>query len=450
MSRGACFVAAVVSVVGCADEDGMIVEFVVAPGIAADEIDALDIWIGMPDPQMPGTFIRDPADSDMRTGVTFPYRVLFRAGERPTPVLIGGVGYAGDANQMRIAEGSLDAPVELVPGELVFGGQVVLRRDVPACFAGDTVTLGDTDMDGSVNCNDCEPMNSNNGPGLEEQCDGFDNNCDGKADTDVDGDLITYHFDAAMPEDGFWADTCSHARADCDDDDPDRYPNALETCNGESDSCGRRGSIGKRPCFYLDGTSECVIGERMCDDSAGLWSPGCAPGGPTAFAVPESMCSLWSLFEGSPWPELAIANSTMTDARWCEVAVTRSTSLPCALPDLRFDPGVVPQGPTGAVCRATLVGGRVHDGYTLSLGLRMNPGAPLDVRQDSCEVDVVVEQVDGEGDPTVKLPKVAVLLLYEYDLELDPTILAMPVALVLEPRFIDGACPLAPVCQPLP
>jgi hypothetical protein len=451
MSRIAVAVVSMLSAIAvvpaCADEDGIVVDFVLAENVAPELVDALDIWIGMPDPVIPGTFVRDPDSNDMRSPVTFPYTVLIRPTDRPTPILIGGVGYSRDGNvDTRTVEGALYTPVELVPGELHYGGVITLRRgdDVPECFGGDTVTLGDSDGDTIKDCEDCAPMDPMSGPGFEEQCDGIDNNCDGKKDLDEDNDLITTAHTELDPGKGFWSDICTEAAADCDDGNDETHPNALEMCDGMDNSCGRK-SIGARPCFFVDGTTaECMIGERSCDDSSGMWES-CHAGGPTQAVVPIEMCNLWPAVADTPWPELAVLTAPqIQQARRCDVDVIRPGNTVCGMPDLVYDPQIVIA--SNLVCRTTLVGGVQHDGYSILLRERGMPGGMQGIQLPTCNVELVVEAIGGADDLLVRLPRVAVIVLFEYDLEADPTIRALPVPVVFQPRFADS-CAVGPrVC----
>jgi hypothetical protein len=94
--------------------------------------------------------------------------------------------------------------------------------DVDASCA-DPIDCVDADDDGTWLCHgDCDDTDPAQAPGLEEICDGVDNDCVGgvpEAEQDLDGD-------GESPCDG-----------DCDDDDPSRWSAAPETCNGADDDC---------------------------------------------------------------------------------------------------------------------------------------------------------------------------------------------------------------------
>jgi hypothetical protein len=105
----------------------------------------------------------------------------------------------------------------------------------------------DRDLDGAEDAIDCRPDDPTSFPGARDRCDGLDNDCDGLIDDgtgtpwfrDLDGDG---HGDARQrvlacqqPAEG-WADRDT----DCDDDDPEAHPGALERCNGLDDNCDDR------------------------------------------------------------------------------------------------------------------------------------------------------------------------------------------------------------------
>ncbi len=102
---------------------------------------------------------------------------------------------------------------------------------------------------GSVpNDDDCDDLNGQIHPGATEICNGVDDNCDGNTDQDDDSLVATgYYFDA--DGDGFASEDAApvalcnpgpgyvSARGDCDDTDPEIYPDAPERCNDTDDDC---------------------------------------------------------------------------------------------------------------------------------------------------------------------------------------------------------------------
>jgi hypothetical protein len=117
---------------------------------------------------------------------------------------------------------------------------------------------------------DCDDSNSLQSPGLSEQCNGYDDNCDGfvdeptatdaatwYADADADGygDAATSQLACEAPS-GFVADA-----TDCDDAATAVNPGATEVCNSIDDDCDALvddddTSITGQPTWYLDFDSD--------------------------------------------------------------------------------------------------------------------------------------------------------------------------------------------------
>ena len=122
----------------------------------------------------------------------------------------------------------------------------------------DIVVSTDADGDGYVGEDDCDDSDANIHPGVEEICDGLDNNCDGEID---EGVTITFYLDA--DEDGFGDPTISEERCeqgidsvpnnnDCDDSDPNVHPGVEEICNGIDDDCDDVIDDGIGDTYFLD------------------------------------------------------------------------------------------------------------------------------------------------------------------------------------------------------
>ena len=102
-------------------------------------------------------------------------------------------------------------------------------------------TGGDADGDGYELSVDCDDGNEDVHPGAEEVCDHVDQDCDGEVDEGVTGDgLLDEGGDgfgalgsSACPGDEGVVDR----GGDCDDEDASVHPEAREVCNGWDDDC---------------------------------------------------------------------------------------------------------------------------------------------------------------------------------------------------------------------
>ncbi|MCB9743305.1 MAG: putative metal-binding motif-containing protein [Alphaproteobacteria bacterium] len=101
----------------------------------------------------------------------------------------------------------------------------------------------DEDGDGYPMSMDCSDIDTAIFPDAAESCDGLDNDCDGIVDEGVGG---IWYFDSDL--DGFgdpnsMEESCENPgnyvdkAGDCDDNDPNTYPGALEYCDGADNDC---------------------------------------------------------------------------------------------------------------------------------------------------------------------------------------------------------------------
>jgi hypothetical protein len=117
------------------------------------------------------------------------------------------------------------------------------------CGPQDPVDSGagplDLDGDGWAEADDCDDQDPEVYPGAAELCDGVDNDCDDEVDEDpIDGLQLWTDSDG----DGYGSaegavEVCEataglvEQAGDCDDDDPERHPDAEEHCDGVDEDC---------------------------------------------------------------------------------------------------------------------------------------------------------------------------------------------------------------------
>jgi len=164
---------------------------------------------------------------------------------------------------------------------------------IPACDAP-TGTVADA--------TDCDDGDAGVNPGVTETCNDVDDDCDGSTDEDA-LDALTWHADADLDGYGDAVSTATACEAptgfvsdatDCDDDDPDVYPDVTETCNDVDDDCD--GSTDEDPTdassWYADadadGYGDAASTTTACDAPTGYVEdatdcddddPGVHPGG---------------------------------------------------------------------------------------------------------------------------------------------------------------------------
>jgi hypothetical protein len=122
--------------------------------------------------------------------------------------------------------------------------------------------LIDSDYDGVVDADDCEPHDNDIHPGAGERCNEIDDDCDGKVDEGFDED-----------DDGFMdVRACFQLQGtwDCDDGDAEVNPDAEEICDGKDDDCdGNTDDVDDDH----DGIGLC---DEDCDDEDPFVYPGAA------------------------------------------------------------------------------------------------------------------------------------------------------------------------------
>jgi hypothetical protein len=176
---------------------------------------------------------------------------------------------------------------------------ITFYRDLDGDGYGDPSdsTTGTTPPSGYVaDSSDCDDSDSNVHPGVTEQCNDIDDNCDGNTDEGC----VTYYQDA--DSDNFGNSTVSQVATsqpagyvatagDCDDNDNTVYPGASELCDGKDNDCDTQVDEGCT-LYYWDGDSDgygnpagptttvlqsgYVANAGDCDDTNGAINPGAA------------------------------------------------------------------------------------------------------------------------------------------------------------------------------
>ena len=140
----------------------------------------------------------------------------------------------------------------------------------------DEVIVEDADGDGYLADEDCDDQNAQIHPGVEEICDGLDNDCNGEID---EGVLTIFYIDD--DGDGFGnpessGEYCSPPEgyvpsgSDCDDSNPDVFIGNNEICDGIDNNCNDEIDEGVGDVYFVDST-EMALGilkiRRCCVNS---------------------------------------------------------------------------------------------------------------------------------------------------------------------------------------
>ncbi|MCZ7682921.1 MAG: putative metal-binding motif-containing protein [Sandaracinaceae bacterium] len=144
----------------------------------------------------------------------------------------------------------------------------------------------------ATDCDDADPARN---PGVEELCNGADDDCDGRADFmiapgDFEDDDLDGYPDAAC---------ASGAVADCDDRDPTVHPGAPEIVDGIDNDCdGTADGACESTAWYVDADrdgwgDESVASVRSCDPQAGRVTRGgdCDDGDPDRNPGMRDVCN---------------------------------------------------------------------------------------------------------------------------------------------------------------
>lgn len=218
------------------------------------------------------------------------------------------------------------------------------------------------------------PLPATVNPGAaDDDCDGWDNNCDGTCDEvmvavgDQDGDS----FPACTTEPDYLVNSPAQCKlgtgADCGGDDSRfEYPGRAERCDGIDFDCNGLLFPEASPCFLTETEGQatrCVIGTRSCNDQPGSANAGFSAcmrdvAGPTT-TLPMEWCMAMCT---SPTDPVQCLNSLGLD---CVVSFPMETSTtPCMPTPVEI---ALPQDLGTGGCNYTLVGGGAQGDWNVTL-----------------------------------------------------------------------------------
>jgi hypothetical protein len=165
----------------------------------------------------------------------------------------------------------------------------------------------DDDLDGIGGLTDCDDADPESYPGAPERCDLVDNDCDGEVDApdpidpvalfaDLDGDG---HGDGSAPLAACAGSPGTAALGDdCDDDDPDAYPGAVEDCAPADRNCdgspdaGAYDAVAWTADADADGWGGTLDEVLACQPPVGHAAPGdCDDASDTVFPGADETCN---------------------------------------------------------------------------------------------------------------------------------------------------------------
>ena len=240
---------------------------------------------------------------------------------------------------------------------------------------------------------DCDDTDPAIHPGVDEVCDGQDNDCDGQVDEAGALDEVSWYLDA--DSDGYGdsnttVSACSLPEgyadnaADCDDTNPAVHPGAEEVCDGVDNDCDGNADSGTAGAAALCAAEDCsaILQERPDAPDGVYWIDPGSTGAP--FAVWCDMTTDgggWTVLEKSPYDATigralyrdVPVNEEQPDLERHRLSRARMERLVSISTDLRFD------------CRG--------DDYLLTYPDQLFNG---DGGPDSCDNWTIVPYIDAQ------------------------------------------------------